>query len=271
MSQHYTVQCQKLPWPAHGSNIMESFCSTRLRQCTEAMSSQHLLCVPPGSFLPSSETFVYEYCSLTPERADLRQVSGGKCPASSTNLHPKYLPAMQRQIHIHAPSSKLWSLSHRYRVQQGGGALQELYFSSRSAVIFWAVEKTLESLVDSKEIKPVNPKGNQPWTFIGSTDAEAPTLWPPNVKRQLTGKDPDARKDWGQKKGAIEDGMVDGITDLMGMSLSKAQEIANGREAWCAAVHGVTKSQTSMSEWTIGGWLSLISDIPLSFSFFFSS
>ena len=58
-----------------------------------------------------------------------------------------------------------------------------------------ALEKTLESLVDSKEIKPVNPKGNQPRTFIGSTDAEAPILWPPNAKRQLTGKDPDARKD----------------------------------------------------------------------------
>ena len=92
------------------------------------------------------------------------------------------------------------------------------------------LEKTLESLLDSKEIKPVNPKGNQPWIFIRSTDAEAPTVWPPNVKRQLIGKDPDARKDWGQKKGAI-DRMVDGITDLTGMSLSKLQEIVNDREA----------------------------------------
>ena len=127
----------------------------------------------------------------------------------------------------------------------GEGSYQELYFSSRSAVVFWTVEleKTLESLLDSKEIKPVNPKGNQPWTFIRSTEAEAPTVWPPNVKRQLIGKDPDARKDWGQKKGAI-DRMVDGITDLTGMSLSKLQEILEKRGAWCAAVQEVPKSQT---------------------------
>ena len=73
------------------------------------------------------------------------------------------------------------------------------------------LEKTLESLLDSKEIKPVNPKGNQPWIFFGRTDAEAeaPILWPPGVKSQLIGKDPDARKDWRQKeKGATEDEMV---------------------------------------------------------------
>ena len=59
------------------------------------------------------------------------------------------------------------------------------------------LEKTLESPLESKEIKPVNPKGNQPWIFIGRTDAEAeaPILWPADVKSQLTGKDPDAGKD----------------------------------------------------------------------------
>ena len=74
-----------------------------------------------------------------------------------------------------------------------------------------ALEKTLESSLNSKEIKPVHPKGNQSWTFIGRTDTEdeAPTLWPPDVKSQLIGKDPDARKDWGQKKkGVTEDEMV---------------------------------------------------------------
>ena len=61
------------------------------------------------------------------------------------------------------------------------------------------LEKTLESPLDSKEIKPVNPKGNQPWIFIGRTDAEAEALilWPPDMKSQLTGKDPDAGKDQG--------------------------------------------------------------------------
>ena len=66
---------------------------------------------------------------------------------------------------------------------------------------FWIVvlEKTLESPLDYKEIKPVNPKGNQSWIFTGRTDAEAPIIWPPHVKSQLTGKDPDAGKDWWQE------------------------------------------------------------------------
>ena len=70
------------------------------------------------------------------------------------------------------------------------------------------LEKTFESPLNCKEIKPVNPKGNQPWMSIGKTDAkaEAPILWPPDAKSQLIGKDPDARKDWGQEeKGATED------------------------------------------------------------------
>ena len=75
---------------------------------------------------------------------------------------------------------------------------------------FWTVvlEKTLESPLDSKEIKPVNPKGNQSWIFIGRTDAEAPILWPPDAKNWLIGKDPDAGKDWRQgEKGMTEDEM----------------------------------------------------------------
>ena len=73
------------------------------------------------------------------------------------------------------------------------------------------LEKTLKSPLDSKGIKPVNPKGNQPWIFIRSTDAEAkaPILWPPDAKNQLTGRDPDSGKDWGQEeKGMTEDEMV---------------------------------------------------------------
>ena len=77
---------------------------------------------------------------------------------------------------------------------------------------FWTVvlEKTLESSLDCKEIKPVNPKGNQSWIFIRKTDAEAeaPILWPPDVKSWLIGKDHDAGKDWGQEKGVTEDEMV---------------------------------------------------------------
>ena len=78
---------------------------------------------------------------------------------------------------------------------------------------FWTVvlEKTPESPLDWKEIKPVNPKGNQPWIYIGRTDveAEAPTLWPTDAKDQLIGKDPNAEKDWGQEeKGVAEDEMA---------------------------------------------------------------
>ena len=78
---------------------------------------------------------------------------------------------------------------------------------------FWTVvlENTLESPLDCKEVKPINPKGNKPWIFIGRTDAEAeaPILWPPDVKSRLIGKDPNAGKDWRQEeKGTAEDEMV---------------------------------------------------------------
>ena len=92
----------------------------------------------------------------------------------------------------------------------------ELDYKERWALknwCFWTVvlEKTLESPLDCQEIKPVSLKGNQPWIFIGRTDAEAeaPILWPPDVKSQLTGKDPDAGKDWRQEeKGMTEDEIV---------------------------------------------------------------
>ena len=81
------------------------------------------------------------------------------------------------------------------------------------------LKKTFESPLDSRDIKPVNPKGNQPWIFIGKTDAEteAPILWPSDVNSQITGKDPDAGKDQGQEeKGATEDEMVGWHRQLKG-------------------------------------------------------
>ena len=106
------------------------------------------------------------------------------------------------------------------------------------------LEKTLESSLDSMEIKSVNLKGNQPWIFIGRTDAEAeaPILWPPDMESQLTGKDHDAGKDWGQEKRTTEDKMVGWHHWLSGHEFEQTLEIVKGKEPWCAAVHGVTKS-----------------------------
>ena len=93
---------------------------------------------------------------------------------------------------------QMWELDHKE-----GRAFSVLMLSALKNWCFQIVlEKTLESPLVSKEIKPVDPKGNQPWIFIGRTDAEAeaPILWSPDVKTQLIGKDPDAEKDWRQKE-----------------------------------------------------------------------
>ena len=97
------------------------------------------------------------------------------------------------------------------------------------------MEKTLESPLDSKEIKPVYPKGNQPWIFIGriNAEAEAPILWPPDAKRQLIGKDCDAEKDWSQEeKGEAEVKMVGWHHLLNGHEFQQTiQAIVKDREA----------------------------------------
>ena len=124
----------------------------------------------------------------------------------NTSCVSVYCPVMQWSRTNKGPNSQsygfpsshvqIWKLDHKE-----GWALKNEWF--------WTVVlKTLESPLDSMEIKIVNPKGNQPWMFIGRTDAEAPILWPPDAKSRLIRKDPDAGKGWKQGKGATEDEMA---------------------------------------------------------------
>ena len=137
----------------------------------------------------------------------------------------------------------------------------ELYHKEGWAPKNWCFQNVVleKTPLDWKETKAVNPKGNQSWIFIGRTDAEAeaPILWPPDVKSQLTEKDPDAGKDRVGKRRRKWQRWLDNITNSTGMNLSKLRKIVEDRGAWHAAVHGVAKSWKQLSDWTTirGYWL----------------
>ena len=146
---------------------------------------------------------------------------------------------------------------------------------------FWTVllEKTLASPLDSKEIQPVHPKRNQSWIFIGRTDAKAetPILWPPDLKNWLTGKDPDAGKDWRQEeKGTTEDEMVGWRHRLNEHEFKQTPGVGDGQgglaccDSWCRRVG---HDWTTELNWKIDPWVQVLSDsfihyyFPISLSF----
>ena len=133
----------------------------------------------------------------------------------------------------------------------------------------WCWRRLLRvSPLDCREMQPVHSKGDQSWVFIGRTDAKAetPVLWPPQVKSWLTGKDSDARRDWGQEeKGTTEDEIAGWLHRLDGHEFGWTPSVGDGQGGLACCDYGITKSRTRLSDWTELNWHNILSVLVLVF------
>ena len=224
----------------------------------------------------SDFTFTFHFHALEKEMAPHSSVLAWRIPGTR---EPGELPSMESHragydwsdLAAATPWKKSYDQPRQHTKNQrhhsaDKGPHSQSYGSSSSRVWMWeldhkeswepknwcfrnvVLEKTLESPLDNKEIKPVNPKGNQPWIFIGRTDAKAPILWPPDVKSWLTGKDPNAGKYWGQEKGTTEDEMVGWHHQLNGHEFEQTPGDGEGQGSLvCCSPRGHKESDTT--EW----------------------
>ena len=217
----------------HGASKSQTRLSMCTHTCAHAHTHTHTSECQPPSEGPGSGIRRQARAGLDSDcrRGLTHSLPEGKAAAALVVLSAECSSQAAAFTALHSPSSQsydfysshvcMWELDHK-----GSWAPKNW--------CFWTVvlEKTLESPLDSKELKPVNPKGNQSWIFIWWTDteAEAPVLWPPDAKSWLIGKDPDAGKDWRQEeKGTTEDEMVGWHHQLDGHEFKQALGVGDGQ------------------------------------------